>query len=167
MRAVADAGPIIHLSWIDRFDILFEIFEEVTVPVAVRDEVLNASADVPGITAIRAGLERGRPAVLTVLDVTAVRSLRASIGLDAGEAEALVLAREMSADIILLDDGRARSYAAREGFPMTGTLGILRRARELGLVTEVAPLLTMLVRRGFRVSESLVVKIVREDTRGR
>lgn len=167
MRAVADAGPIIHLSWIDRLDILYEIFEEVTVPVVVRDEVLNASADVLGLPAIRAGLERGRLAVLAVVDVTAVGSLRASVGLDAGEAEALVLAREMSADIILLDDGRARSYAAREGLPMTGTLGILRKARELGLVTEVAPLLTTLVRRGFRVGESLVAQIVREDTRGR
>ena len=52
MRAVSNAGPIIHLSWIDLLDLLAALFEEVLVPVAVREEVLRAGPHVPGIQAI-------------------------------------------------------------------------------------------------------------------
>ncbi len=54
MRAVANAGPLIHLSWIDELDLLPALFEEFLVPLAVRDEVLRASPDVPGVPALGA-----------------------------------------------------------------------------------------------------------------
>ena len=162
MRAVTNAGPLIHLSWIDRLDLLSSLYDELIAPVAVRDEVLSASEDIPGVAAIRAGLQRGWPTIRAVTDVASVRALRAS--LDAGEAEALVLAREVDADMVLLDDRRARSFALREGLPITGTLGILRRAREAGLIAAASPLLPALLAQGFRISEELVAQVVREES---
>lgn len=49
MTAVADSGPLIHLSWIDRLDFLELLFDEVIVPTAVRDEVLVSPADTIGL----------------------------------------------------------------------------------------------------------------------
>lgn len=57
MRAVSNAGPIIHPSWVDRLDPLTELFEEILVPAAVRDEVLRAGDDVLGVAAIRIAFE--------------------------------------------------------------------------------------------------------------
>lgn len=66
MRVVLDAGPIIHLSWIDRLDLLDAIFEEVLLPAAVRDEILAAPAMTLGI--VREARESGLlPSVLPLL----------------------------------------------------------------------------------------------------
>ncbi|HYU20385.1 MAG TPA: DUF3368 domain-containing protein, partial [Chloroflexota bacterium] len=59
MRAVSNAGPLIHLSWIDRLDLLDELFEEVVVPDGVADEILRTGTDVVGGDAIRAALAAG------------------------------------------------------------------------------------------------------------
>ena len=145
MRAVANAGPLIHLSWIDELDLLPALFEEFLVPLAVRDEVLRASPDVPGVPALRA--------VVTFL----------TADLDLGESEAIVLMHEVAADLLLLDERRGRELAEGQGLPIMGTIGILRTARNRGLIPAVTPLLDELRRREFRVSAQLVEQIRREE----
>ncbi len=83
--------------------------------------------------------------------------------LDRGEAEAIVLMREAGADVLLLDDRRARTHAQHEGLPISGTIGVLRLARDRGLVPAVVPLLDELRRRGFRIGADLVDQIGREE----
>jgi predicted nucleic acid-binding protein len=77
--------------------------------------------------------------------------------LDVGEAEALALAIKLKASAILLDEAAARTVAKELGIQVIGTLGLLQRAKQEGLVTEVAPLLRKLIVEGrFRVSPALV-----------
>lgn len=161
MRAVTNAGPLIHLSWIDQLDLLRTLFDELLAPLAVRDECLRAGPDVPGITAIRDAFAAGWLTVQPVADRTPVEALTAE--LDRGEAEAIVLMREVRADLLLLDERRARGRAQREGLPITGTIGVLRLARDRGLVSAVAPLLVELQRLGFRVGAELVAQVRREE----
>lgn len=161
MRAVSDAGPLIHLSWIGRLDLLQELFDEVIAPAAVRDEVLRVGPEITGAALLREALADGRPAVRAVHDHAAVEALRAE--LDQGEAEALVLMGEADADIVLLDDRRARDRAIDQGLPVTGTLGLLRMARDRGLLPAVLPLLLELRQRGFRISADLVEQIRQEE----
>ena len=161
MRAVSNAGPIIHLSWIDRLDLLTALFEEVVVPVAVREEVLRAGPHVPGIQAIRDAFASGWLRVQPVLDSAA--ALRLTAELDRGESEAIVLMRETRAGLLLLDERRARARAGREGLRLVGTIGILQQARDRGLVQAVTPLLRDLRRHGFRVSAELVEQVEREE----
>lgn len=161
MSAVSNSGPIIHLSWIGRLDLLRIFFGDVVVPIAVRDEVLRAGPHVPGIAAIREAFAAGWLIVQPVSNVAAVMALRP--GLDAGEAEAIVLMREVQAAVLLVDERRARARALQVGLPITGTLGILRSARREGLLSAVEPLLEELRRGGFRASASLVEEIRRED----
>lgn len=165
MRAVSNAGPIIHLSWIGRLDLLPFLFDEVLVPLAVRHEVLRAGPDVPGIQAIREAFASDWLKVQPVLDVEAVLPLTAE--LDRGESEAIVLMRETRAGLLLLDERRARVRAGREGLRLTGTIGILLLARDSGRVPAVAPLLEDLRRRGFRVGAELVEQVRREEEQGR
>jgi predicted nucleic acid-binding protein len=163
VRAVSNAGPIIHLSWIGRLDLLPALFEEVLVPMAVREEVLRAGPDVPGIQAIRDAFASGWLRVRPVLDVAAVQELMAE--LDRGESESIVLMRETRAGLLLLDERRGRARAGREGLRLSGTIGILQQARDRGLVPAVTPLLGDLRRYGFHVSAELVEQIEREEER--
>lgn len=130
-------------------------------PPAVRDEVLQPGPDIPGVAAIRDAFAAGWVAVRPVVDRAAVTRLLTE--LDRGEAEAIVLMREAGADVLLLDERRARTHAQQEGLPITGTIGVLRLARDRGLVPAVAPLLDELRRRGFRVGTDLVDRIVRKE----
>ena len=161
MRAVSNAGPVIHLSWVGRLDLLRAIFAAVLVPLAVRDEVLRAGPDVPGIQAIRDAFAAGWLRVQPVIDAAAVLPLTTE--LDRGEAEAIVLMRETRADLRLLDERRARARAVHEGLRITGTIGILQLARDRGLVPAVAPVLEELRRHGFWVGTELVERIQRDE----
>jgi len=89
-----------------------------------------------------------------VKDNTQVSFLLGS--LEKGEAEALVLARELEADLILLDEEKARKSAVIAGFEIMGLLGLFMLAKNLGLIDEVRPLVDKLRMKKFRVSDRIV-----------
>jgi predicted nucleic acid-binding protein len=162
VRAVANAGPLIHLSWIGRLDLLPALFNEILVPQGVQDEVLRARPDTLGLVAVRTAFTADWLQVRPVADPIAVAALRTE--LDRGESEAIVLMREAGADLLLLDERRARAVARRQGLPLTGTIGILRMARDRELISAVIPPLEDLQRHGFRISAAVVEQIRREET---
>ena len=122
---------------------------------------MTASVAIP-IEEIRAAFSGGWLSIRPLADTAAVATLRVDI--DRGESEAIVLAREASADLLLIDDRRAREVARRQGLETTGTIGILSSARNHGLIPAVVPLLEDLRGRGFRVSTELVQQLQREET---
>lgn len=150
MIVVANAGPLIALARIGRFDLLQSLYGQLHIPPAVRDEV--------------ATLARGHPAakevgtaswirIVDVRDMTAVQLLKER--LDAGESEAIVLAIELEASLLLIDEARGRRVAEARGMNKTGTIGTLIAAKKRGLVLEVTPLSDELRIAGFRMSEEL------------
>jgi uncharacterized protein len=75
--------------------------------------------------------------------------------LDIGEAEAITLATELGA-LLLIDEIDGRAAAATAGIPFVGVLGVLARAKREGFVNEVRPVIDRL--RGelrFRIAEKL------------
>ncbi|MCL2834066.1 MAG: DUF3368 domain-containing protein [Treponema sp.] len=81
--------------------------------------------------------------------------------LDDGEAETIILAQEQAADLIIIDEKLGRRYAAQFNIPVTGTIGILLKAKECGLVTSVAPLLYELRNNSSWISDNLFIKTLR------
>lgn len=148
MTAVTNAGPLIALARIEQLALLPALYETVVMPPAVRDEVLGENRAGRDVLREAAWL-RTRP----VSDRTAVALLRER--LDAGESEALVLALQIEAEVVLMDEARGRRIAAARDLPLTGTLGTLLLAKERGLISQVAPHLTRLVENGFHVSDAL------------
>jgi uncharacterized protein len=92
-------------------------------------------------------------------DATLVTLLRRT--LDPGESEAIALALELNAAILLMDEASGRAEASRRGLSVTGVLGILRDAKRAGLLPEIKPLLDELVAGlGFYIADPLRAQIL-------
>jgi predicted nucleic acid-binding protein len=144
---VSNGGPLITLAKIQRSQLLKGLFGQIVIPRAVFDEVVLRGAGEPGAEETRNArwIE-----ISLAVDVLSVSLLRESLG--AGESEAIVLAQELGADLLLLDDALARRKAERLGLKAIGTLGVLLLAKETGLLDAVKPVLIELQRTDFRAS---------------
>lgn len=156
--AVTNAGPLIYLAVLDRFDLLGDLFQQIHVPEAVYGEVVLRGGGLPGASetgdAIRTGWLRKSKAQ----DRIAVDALLAE--LDLGEAEAIVLAREMNVQRTLLDDRAARDKAQAMGLTVTGTIGVLLLARDMGYTVNLQHDLDLLIQHNFRISPQLYQRLV-------
>lgn len=126
---VADTGPLNYLVLIDAIELLPKLFEKVFTPVAVQAELLDP--DAPAI--VRAWATQP-PQWLEICPVTATIDDPGWHALDAGEREALALARTLGAELVLMDDRAGVAVARRQGFTVTGTLGVLDLAAHRGLI---------------------------------
>ena len=151
MIVVADASPIIALSRVERPQLLHDVFAEILVPEEVRDE-LAAGAGGEEILRSHVWIE-SRP----VRDRELVNRLAA--GLDVGEAAAIALAIETQAELLLMDERRGRAIADQQGLSVVGVVGVLLRAKTLGLVVAIGPILDDLVSRGrFHLAREVVAR---------
>ena len=131
---VCDTSPIRVLRHLVLLDLLGEFFGEVLIPPAVARELETPKQKSPPMEL--AAIPNGR--VEAPKDGAAVRRLEGE--LQTGEAEAIVLARETGADLII-DERAGRLVAGRMGIRFTGVIGLLVRARQEHLVGEVVPLI--------------------------
>ncbi len=155
-RVVVNATPIIALSLIGKFDLLHELYGEVVTPPAVYSEILAGGSLGVG----RAELsESNWLHVVTLQDPQRADLLLAD--LDRGEAEVIALAQEIGADLVILDERLARQHAQRLGLQLTGTLGVLLKAKKHGLILAIAPLISELQYGGIWLSDALVEEALR------
>ena len=151
-KVVVNATPIIALALVGRLNLLQQLYDQVIVPPAVRDEILAGG---PG--AVGSGQMRQATWIRTVALQDPQRADLLS-DLDRGEAEVLSLAQEVGADLVIIDERLARRHARRVGLRLTGTLGVLLKAKSLGFLTTVEPLVQQLRESGFHLSDAVVAK---------
>jgi predicted nucleic acid-binding protein len=80
---------------------------------------------------------------------------------DCGEASAIALATEFDDVLLLLDDLKARKLAVQLKFNVTGTLGIIHKAKQLSLIERVKPLIDKLLLTDFRIADNIVQEILK------
>ncbi|HMB89821.1 MAG TPA: DUF3368 domain-containing protein [Rhodothermales bacterium] len=129
MRVVSNTSPLLNLAIIGELERVREQFEHVLIPQAVLEE-FKLETDLPGTALLKKALAEGWLRVKDVANRPFVEVLRREV--DAGEAEAIVLAVEQRASWVLLDEQEARRIARTLGLPMTGALGILLTAYRTG-----------------------------------
>ncbi|GAB6102788.1 DUF3368 domain-containing protein [Thermococcus atlanticus] len=161
MPVVSNSTPLIHLAKIGRLNLLREFFGEVFIPEAVYRECVVEGKDLEDAKLIE---NAGWIMVERIRDGRLKKSLM--IELDEGESEAIVLAIEKGAEMLLMDDYDGREIARALGLKTTGTIGILLRAKIEGLIESIKDELDKLKETGFWLSEGLYRRILEEAGEG-
>ena len=157
MIVVSDTTPLIGLASIGRLELLYALFGEVYIPQAVFDETVTsgrkeskARQEVSLANWIHVVEVKDRLAVNVLLDE-----------MDLGEVETIVLASEMNADWVLMDEKKGRRKLSQLNIPKIGTLGILLKAKQLGLIPTIKPEFENLQKTGFSISRLVVEEVLK------
>jgi predicted nucleic acid-binding protein len=140
MIVVSNTTPIISLASINRIEILKRLFGEITIPQAAYDE-------------IKAKESYGYKDI--DLDFIQVKKVKGELykdlllnQLDLGEAETIILAKELDADHVIIDENLAYKIAQNAGLDVIRTLSILLKAKNMGIIENVKPMLDEMISKG-------------------
>ena len=154
MLVVADTTPLRYLIVIQAIDVVPSLYERVVIPQAVRTELQHPRSP----REVRAWLA----APPAWVEVRQPRQRTPLARLGPGEQEAIDLAEELHADLVLMDDEDGRLEAERRAMVVIGTLGVLERAAERGLL-DLPTVLTRLQATNFFVDEALIQEALARD----
>jgi predicted nucleic acid-binding protein len=135
---VSDSSPLIYLAWLGQFDLLRQLYGQLAVPVAVWDEVALRGGDLPGAGELRNAAAAGWIRVEMPTKPLDPDEL-AGVKIDLGEIQAIAIAIEQRT-LLIIDDSDGRQVARRLGVEVTGTLGVLVRAKHQKLIPALRPL---------------------------
>jgi hypothetical protein len=152
LKVVSNTTPLISLLKLSRIEILKDLYSEIVIPRAVYNEFEAGKnkefyQDLSGIKWIK------------IKDIKDELSVKYFLDLDAGEAETIILASEIEADTIILDEKLGRIYAKHAGLKVTGTIGVLIKAKKEGLIDQIKPLLKELTEKGVWINERLIAEV--------
>ena len=158
MPVVSNTSPILNLAIVNQLILLHQQFGEILIPSAVLGE-LKVSEERPGSQAIREAISSGWIQIREVSNEPLAQLLKQT--LDRGEAEAIALAIELKADWTLLDEREGRKVAKSLGLKVTGILGVLLRAKQLGELESLQTVIDDLINKaGFRIAPELLAQIL-------
>lgn len=156
MIVVSNASPLINLARIGQLKLLDELYAEIHIPDAVWQEVVVAGLPGAELVANAAWIKRH-----SVTNSTLVRALRQD--LDAGESEAIALALELEAELLLMDESLGRETARHLGVRFIGIVGMLVEAKHSGRISAIKPYLdTLREVAGFRIHQALYVRVLQD-----
>ena len=153
---VADTGPIIAFARIGRLDLLRQVVGELLIPAAVYEELTGRGHERPGAAEVIRGEWIQRRIVGDYAKVAQLPPV-----LHAGEREAMVLAEELHAPL-LIDEQRGRNMATARGVTVLGSLRILIEAKRRGLIDRAQPLLDAMLAAGYWIDEELLPPFFQE-----
>lgn len=154
---VVDTGPLIALSKASLLHLLSAMFGGIRIPDAVASE-LQLSSGRPDALQLKLFIEQNR--FFRIQNASSVPPQLVAM-LDTGEAEAIALAAELGA-VLLIDEKKGRTVAFQENVPIIGTGRLLLAAQKRGLIKSVGPALDTLRRNGYRLADSLVAQLLVE-----
>lgn len=156
MTIVSNTSPITNLAAVGQLDLLQQLYGNILIPQAVYDEMVGIGKTVPGAVEVQTlSWIQTQP----VTDSNQVAELQQDIHL--GEAEAIVLALELGAELLIIDDRRGRVMASQCGLRVTGVMGVLLEAKSRELIPAVKPVIDQLIEQVcFRVSSQLYADVL-------
>lgn len=152
---VSDTSPIRYLVLIGEGDVVRMQYGRILIPTAVFNELQQ-----PCTPEVVRECLANRPEWIEIIPGRRPIPPEISRSLDEGEREAIALALDCDADLLLMDDRSGVREARRMGLTVTGTLGILVRAAEAGLV-DLKSALARLEKTNFRIDPRLLRQLSR------
>ncbi|SHI76442.1 hypothetical protein SAMN05443429_10489 [Cruoricaptor ignavus] len=153
LKVVSNTTPVLSLLKIGRLEILRELYGEILVPQAVFEEIEAGKnklfyQDLSLISWVK------------IEEVQNKNSLAYFLDLDKGEAEAIALAVETNADLLIIDEKLGRFHAKHAGLKITGTIGVLLKAKSHGIIQQIQPLLIELRNSSTWISDKFFSEII-------
>ena len=148
-KIIVNSTPLIALAKANKLEILKEMYEHIIIPEAVYREVTEKD----DVAAQRIEAAREWIEVRKVDSNLDRRMYKAK--LHDGEVEVMLLAQEIGADAVVIDDGAARKTAEYLELPLTGTLGVMIKAKQRGLLEAVMPVVQQMEQNGIFFSREL------------
>ncbi len=155
LKIVVNSTPIISLAILDKLTLLTKLYDQVYIPQAVYDEVCKEGESKAGAKALKNA---------DFIEIVSIKNKEArdlfSTSLHKGEIEVMVLAKELEADLIIIDDYQARKHAKYLDFKITGTLGVLLKAKKNNYIENIKFLLDKLIKNDIYIGDNLYKKIL-------
>ena len=152
-KIVSNTTPILSLLKINKLNLLKKLYGQIIIPFAVYQEIEN-------------GKEKHYYQDLSSVDWIEIKKIKNPgsknfiFDLDDGEAEVMILANEIDADLVIIDEIIGRRYAKQLDLKITGTLGVLLKAKKEGYILSVEELLTELTQKGTWLNPKLITKVL-------
>lgn len=154
MIVVSDSGPLIALSKLGMLSILRGLFGKIIIPEEVRKEVVDKGKGKPGSDIV----EKAEWVKVKVIEDLSVDIL--SIEIERGEAEAIILAKKLNADLLLLDEKIPREIAKSLGLRVVGSIGLIHEALKRGIAQgDIEKIALEMKRRGVWISEAIMEEV--------
>lgn len=161
IKVVCNSSPIIGLAIINKLELLWELFDEVIIPQAVYDEIVNSKGNEKyGSKELEAAVRLNRIKVVQVKNSKIVEELYGK--LHKGELETIILAKELKINDVIIDEKAARNFAEAMMLQTTGIIGVLILSKKLGRIFEVKQYLDELINKGYRISKNLYTNALRK-----
>ena len=146
---IGDSSALVALAVVNQLELLEKLYDKLYIPEAVFNEVTQIGK--PQSDKLRQFLQ-GK---VKRVDLTLTQ-----LGLGLGELEAITLYKKLDADVLLIDDNRAKKYASLNGVNVIGSLGILIKAKEQGYIDKVKPFLDDIQKSEVYISKKLIEKVL-------
>ena len=146
---IGDSSALVALAVVNQLELLEKLYDKLYIPQAVFDEVTQVGK--PQSDKLRQFLQ----SKVKRVDLTLTQ-----LGLGLGELEAITLYKELDADVLLIDDNRAKKYASLNGVKVIGSLGVLIKAKEKGHIEIIKPFLDEIQKSEVYISKKLIEKVL-------
>lgn len=150
-KVIVNSTPLIALCHVNQLNILRQLYGEITIPKAVYDEISVKEESV---------CKKSVDEALGWIHIQEIQNQMAKTmfksQLHDGEVEVMILAMEQQASVVVIDDRNAKKYAKYLDLPVTGTLGVLMKAKQKGYLSELKPVLDVMIQNGIYIKPSLV-----------
>lgn len=142
---ISDTSCLILLHKIEELELLKKVYKDIRTTPEVAEEF---SEPLPGWIKIE-----------SVKDKKYQELLETQV--DLGEASAMALAKEINDPLLLLDDLKARKLATKLNLTFTGVLGVLNKAKQIGIINKIKPLIDKLLLSNFRISQNIIDELLK------
>ncbi len=156
MIVVSDTSPLNYLVLIHAAEALPVLFQRVVAPPGVMAELQHPGSPDP--------VKRWAASPPGWLEVLPPTNVDTSLALGLGETEAICLAEELKAELVLIDERQASAVARQRGLAVTGTLGVLNLAAQQHLL-DLRQAIAALRETTFRGPDDLMDRLSRSDMR--
>ena len=156
---IADAGPLIALSRIDRLPLLRQLFKEVVITETIRDEILINDHSLG-----KAAIEKAINAEWIIVKKVNLKAWQPlNPGVDAGESSAIFLATQASeSTLLIMDDQAGRAEARYHKLTVIGTAAVIGMAKEQGLIDSAKTILYELRDAGYYIGDTIIQMVLKD-----